>query len=58
MIIIGTPKAEELDEYYMADGDMIWRLTQAGFVAKYMDDEVQYFKLNTKLKKYLLKHNL
>ena len=58
MIIIGTPKASELDQYYMADGDMIWELVRAGFSAKYQDDEVQYFKLNNKLRKYLKKLQL
>lgn len=58
MIIIGTPRADELNQYYMADGDLIWQLTSAGFTAKYMDDEVQYFKINAKLKKYLEKNNL
>lgn len=55
MIILGTPRIEEFDEYYMADGDMIWELTKAGFHAKYMDGEIQYFKLNNKLKKFLEK---
>ncbi len=53
MIIIGTPN--DLDNYFMADGDLIWELERAGFRAKYMDEDVQYFKLNNKLKKYLLK---
>lgn len=53
MIIIGTPN--DLDNYFMADGDLIWELERAGFRAKYMDEDVQYFKLNNKLKKYLFK---
>jgi hypothetical protein len=53
MIIIGTPN--DLDNYFMADGDLIWELERAGFRAKYMDEDVQYFKLNNKLKKYLVK---
>lgn len=53
MIIIGTPN--DLDNYFMADGDLIWELEHAGFRAKYMDEDVQYFKLNNKLKKYLVK---
>ena len=52
MIIIGTPRADEMDEYYMADGNMIWELEKAGFHARYIDGEVQYYKLNTKLKKF------
>lgn len=57
MIIIGIPRADEINEYCMADGDMIWELEKAGFHARYMDGEVQYFKLNTKLKKFLEKQN-
>lgn len=53
MIIIGTPN--DLENYFMADGDLIWELERAGFRAKYMDEDVQYFKLNNKLKKYLIK---
>ena len=53
MVIIGTPN--DLENYFMADGDLIWELERAGFRAKYMDEDVQYFKLNNKLKKYLLK---
>ena len=55
MIIIGTPRTDELDKYLMADGNLIWELNQAGFQARYMDEEVQYFKLNNKLKKFLEK---
>lgn len=58
MIIIGIPKASELDSYYMADGDMIWELVRAGFHAKYIDGETQYFLLNNKLRKYLKKLQL
>lgn len=55
MIILGVPRTDEIDQYFIADGDMIWELNRAGFVAKYMDEEVQYFKLNAKLIKYLEK---
>lgn len=57
MIIVGTPRVDSLEEYYMADGDMIWELTKAGFTAKYIDDEVQYFKINNKLRKFLEQYN-
>ena len=53
MIIIGLPRTEDMDNYYMADGDMIWELEKAGFHAKYIDGETQYFKINNKLKKFL-----
>ena len=56
MIIIGTPN--DLDNYFMADGDLIWELERAGFRAKYMDEDVQYFKLNNKLRKYLVKFGI
>lgn len=56
MIIIGTPN--DLNNYFMADGDLILELERAGFHAKYMDEDVQYFKINNKLKKYLLKFNI
>lgn len=58
MIIIGTPKTEDIDKYFMADGNAITILTRAGFIAKYMDEEVQYFKLNSKLKKFLEENNM
>ena len=53
MIIIGAPY--DIENYFMADGDLIWELERAGFHAKYMDEDVQYYKINNKLKKYLLK---
>jgi len=52
MIIIGIPHDRE--NYFMADGDLAFMLEQAGFLAKYLDDNyVKYFKLNNKLKKFL-----
>lgn len=52
MIILGVP--HNISEYYIADGNMIFLLTRAGFRAKYMDDDgTQYFKLNAKLQKFL-----
>ena len=56
MIIIGTPK--DMENYFMADGALILELERAGFRAKYMDEDVQYYKLNNKLKKYLSKLNI
>ncbi len=53
MVIIGTPFDRE--NYFMADGDLAFMLEQAGFLAKYLDDDfVKYFKLNNKLKKFLM----
>lgn len=52
MIIIGTP--HDIENYFMADGELAFKLEQAGFLAKYLDDGyVKYFKLNNKLKKFL-----
>lgn len=53
MVIIGAPFDRE--NYFMADGDLAFMLEQAGFLAKYLDDDfVKYFKLNNKLKKFLM----
>lgn len=52
MIIIGTPK--DINNYFMADGELAFMLEQEGFLPKYLDDGyVKYFKLNNKLKKFL-----
>lgn len=52
MIIIGIPR--DIENYLMADGELAFMLEQAGFLAKYLDDDyVKYFKLNNKLKKFL-----
>lgn len=53
MVIIGTP--HDLENYFMADGDLAFQLHQKGFIPKYEDDGCLYFKLNNKLKKYLEK---
>lgn len=53
MIILGTPR--DIEEYFMADGDLAFQLHQKGFIPKYKDDGCLYFKLNNKLKKYLEK---
>lgn len=54
MVIIGTPRVDEMSEYFMADGEIAFKLQQANFHPKYVDEDyVYYFKLNNKLKKYL-----
>ena len=53
MIILGTPRQEDVDKYFMADGDLAFKLHQAGFIPKYQDEDCLYFKLNNKLVKYL-----
>lgn len=58
MIIMGTPKAEEIDNYYMTDSDdEIWALSKAGFYAKYIDNGIQYFKSTEKLRRFIKKFN-
>lgn len=57
MIIIGVPRSDEIENYYMAEGSEILELERAGFHAKFMDGTIQYFKLNNKLKKFLEQSN-
>lgn len=56
MIICGTP--HDLENYFMADGELAFQLHQKGFIPKYKDEGCLYFKLNTKLKKYLEKNGI
>lgn len=56
MIIVGTPKASELDQYYVADGFIAFMLHQAGFIPKYKDEDCLYFKINKKLLKWVNEH--
>lgn len=51
MIILGIPN--NMEDYFMADGELAWELEKAGFHAKYMDESMLYFKLNKKLIKKL-----
>ena len=51
MVIIGTPSNPQ--DYFMADGDLAFRIHQAGFPPRYSDDGVWYFRLNAKLRKWL-----
>ena len=51
MVIIGTPSNPQ--DYFMADGDLAFRIHQAGFPPKCSDDGVLYFRLSAKLKKWL-----
>lgn len=53
MIIIGTPRNDEIDQYIMVDGELAFRLHQAGFIPKYNDEGCLYFKKNKKIQKYL-----
>ena len=41
MVIIGTP--HDLENYFMADGDLAFQLHQKGFIPKYEDDGCLYF---------------
>ncbi len=53
MIILGIPK--DLNNYYMADSETAFLLTQKGMIPKYKDDDVLYFYINKKLLKVLSK---
>lgn len=53
MIIRGTPKTEEFDNYYLADGNTAFQLQQRGFKPVYIDEDAVYFKKNKKLLKAL-----
>ena len=56
MIIRGTPK--DLTEFYLADGELAFRLQQAGFKPVYIDEDAVYFRKNKKLQKFLSKFGL
>lgn len=58
MVVLGTPRVNELEQYYMADGNLAFKLHQAGFIPKYKDDDCLYFKRNAKLTKWLIKNNV
>lgn len=51
MIILGIPN--NLEDYIMVDGKEAFKLQQAGFKPKYMDEEVLYFKKNNKILKMI-----
>lgn len=53
MIIIGIPRADEMDNYYIADDRIAFILEQAGFHARYFDEGAHYYRLNKKLIKKL-----
>lgn len=56
MIILGIPKNPE--DYFIADDALAWELDQAGFSAKYLDEDAHYYKKNKKLLKYLKEHEI
>lgn len=56
MIILGIPKNPE--DYFIADDALAWELDQAGFSAKYLDEDAYYYKKNKKLLKWLDNHNI
>lgn len=56
MMILGCPS--NVEDYFMADGVLAWKLHQAGFVPKYKDEDAVYFKKNAKLIKLLQKLNI
>lgn len=56
MIVLGVPK--NIEEYYIADGEIAFMLHQAGFIPWYKDNDALFFKKNNKLLKFLAKHGL
>ena len=56
MIILGVPK--NIEEYYIADGEIAFMLHQAGFIPRYKDNDALFFKKNNKLLKFLATHGL
>lgn len=56
MIIRDTPS--DLEKFFMADGDLAFKLQQRGVQPMYMDDDVLYFRKNNKLLKTLKKLNI
>nr|DAZ25568.1 MAG TPA: hypothetical protein [Caudoviricetes sp.] len=56
MIILGTPK--NIEDYYIADGEIAFMLHQAGFIPRYEDDGALFYKKNNKLLKFLAKHGI
>lgn len=53
MIVRGTPK--NIEEYYIADNTLAFRLQQNGLRPLYIDEDAIYFKRNKKLEKVLSK---
>lgn len=56
MVIRGTPS--NIEDYYIADGDLAFRLQQAGFKPVYIDEDAVYFKKNKKLIQTLQKFGI
>lgn len=56
MIILGTPR--NIEDYYIADGEIAFMLHQAGFIPRYEDDGALFYKKNNKLLKFLTKHGI
>lgn len=53
MVIRGTPRTEEMRDYYMADNETAFILQQKNINPVYIDYDATYFRLNKKLKKIL-----
>ena len=54
MVIIDVPT--DLENYYIAEGEIAFLLHQKGFKPKYKSDGCLYFFLTKKLKKFLEKN--
>nr|DAR61696.1 MAG TPA: hypothetical protein [Caudoviricetes sp.] len=56
MVVLGIPS--NLDDYFVADGDLAFRLQQAGAIPLYRDGDCLYFKKSRKLRKILKRFEL
>ena len=56
MVIRGTP--DNIEDYYIADGEIARLLHAKGFQPMYKDYEAVYFKRNKKLIKFLKENDL
>lgn len=56
MVIRGTPK--NIEDYYIADSEIAFKLQQAGIRSVYIDEDAVYFKKNKKLIQVLQKFGI
>lgn len=56
MVIRGTPK--NIEDYYIADSEIAFKLQQAGIRSAYIDEDAVYFKKNKKLIQVLQKFGI
>ncbi len=56
MVIRGTPK--NIEDYYIADSEIAFKLQQSGIRSVYIDEDAVYFKKNKKLIQVLQKFGI